>query len=259
MMIRIGPKMANNSVSHFNKVVVTVDLDNYLSSTIELAAALALANQTGLHGLFVEDQDLLHMAGFSFTREVSLVSAQSRVLDHQQLLCSFNARSRHFRQSLAHHAEQSSLPWSYSTVRGQKIKMALEKSIDAEYLIIGQSKETRTQAAISLSSPIRILLMNNHHQRLQQALDVVVETLAGQSIELLTMSSNDSDNQNIELLEDKIKTFSDTRITPVDKDSLPAVLAMQNQPVSYVIASRHDAEIIQPIMQQANCPVIVVS
>lgn len=244
-----------------NKVVFTVDLDNYLQSTIELASAIALANQTGIHGLFVEDLDLLHVASYSFTREISLVSAQARVLNNQQLLCSFNARSRHFRQSLLRHAEQSSLPWSFSTARGQKINMALEKSANAEYLIIGQSEIIRNQSGAPGFRTKRILFINNHNQRLLRVLDLIMDKFTGQPVELLVVSSPDESTG--EYWDQLIKTLSThpphSRLTRIDHDSLLATLPIQSHSIDYVVASRHEPELVRQVIQQVSCPVILVS
>ena len=244
-----------------NKVVFTVDRDSYLQSTIELATVIALANQTGIHGLFVEDLDLLHMAGYPFAQEISLVSAQSRVLDNRQMLCSFKARSRHFRQFLVQHAEHSSLPWSFSTVRGQKINMALEKSANAEFLIIGQSEKARAQPQVSGANAARILLINNHNQHLLQVLDLVMEKFTGQPVELLVISSpQESTDHKWERLLNKLSTYPPhSRLTRIDRDSLQATLAKQNLSFDYVIATRHETELIRKIMQQVSCPVILVS
>lgn len=245
-----------------NKVVFTVNRDSYLQSTIELASAIALANQTGIHGLFVEDRDLIHMASYPFAQEISLVNAQSRVLDSQQLHCSFKARSRHFRQSLVRHAEHSSLPWSFSTARGQKINIALEKSVNAEFLIIGQSEKARTQPNVSGANSVRILLLSNHNhcQHLIQVLDLVMEKFTGQSIELLVVSSlQESSRENGGQLNIQLSDHPHSSVIQLDQGSLSATLAIKNQPFEYVIASRHEAELIPKIMQQESCPVILVS
>ena len=156
---------------HFNRVVVTANLECYLPPAIELAIAIARSNNSGLHGLFIEDLDLLQIAGLPFSSEVSLASGQARVLDSQQVTLGFNARSRHFRRSLLQQAEKSSLPWSYSKARGGKLSKALEESINAEFLVIGQSRGALN--ATGTMRPKRILLIGSDSQRLFQALDNV--------------------------------------------------------------------------------------
>ena len=67
------------------RVIVTVDAQSHLPPTIELAVALAASRQIALHGVFVEDVDLMRVAQLPFTQEVPLFSGQPRSLDNRQL------------------------------------------------------------------------------------------------------------------------------------------------------------------------------
>jgi len=238
-----------------NKVVVTVDAESTLSSTLELASALAVASQSELHGLFIEDLDLLRVASLPFAREVMLAGGQPRILDNQQLLSSLNARSRHFRQSLARYAQQSALAWTYSTVRGRRRSMELAESTGAEFLIIGQPSDRQSQILNSR----RILLINDKNPRLHQALDVVLANFPEQSVDLLLASSvKVPARKGLQQLTRKLEAHPNSSLTQVDPDKLVAALALKAQPVDFVIASRQEPELLQQIMQRASCPVIVV-
>ena len=92
------------SIDLSNKVVVTGDIESSLTKTLDLAIALALASKSELHGLFIEDLNLLRAASLPFVQEVILASGRPRVLDNQQVLRSYEVRSRSFRQSLARQA-----------------------------------------------------------------------------------------------------------------------------------------------------------
>jgi hypothetical protein len=238
--------------------MVTANLECYLPPAIELAIAIARSNNSGLHGLFIEDLDLLQIAGLPFASEVSLVSGQVRVLDSQQVTLGFNARSRHFRRSLLQQAEKSSLPWSYSKVRGGKLSKALEESTNAEFLVIGQS--TGALNATGSMRPKRILLIDNHSQRLYQALDVVLDNLTGLSFELLFVPpSSGVSASTAELLIGKLASHPHGRLVQLSPESLPAVTQARGAPISCVIISRHRPELMQQVLQQLSCPMIVVS
>jgi len=243
---------------HFNRVVVTANLECYLPPAIELAIAIARSNNSGLHGLFIEDLDLLQIAGLPFSSEVSLASGQARVLDSQQVTLGFNARSRHFRRSLLQQAEKSSLPWSYSKARGGKLSKALEESINAEFLVIGQSRGALN--ATGTMRPKRILLIDNHSQRLYQALDVVLENFSGLSFELLLVPPSSGISANtLELLSAKLASHSHGRLVELSPESLHAVTQIPGAPVSCVIISRQRPELMQQVLQHLSCPMIVVS
>jgi nucleotide-binding universal stress UspA family protein len=53
------------------RVVVTLDATSENHAAIDTAARLAARARAPLHGLFVEDQDLLHLAGLPFARQVT--------------------------------------------------------------------------------------------------------------------------------------------------------------------------------------------
>jgi hypothetical protein len=238
-----------------NTVVVTVDAETTLSSTLELASALAVASQSELHGLFIEDLDLLRVASLPFAREVMLAGGQPRILDNQQLLCSLNARSRHFRQSLERYAQQSALVWTYSTVRGRRRSMELAESAGAEFLIIGQPGDRQSQ----ILNAKRILLINDKNPRLQQALDVVLANIPGQSIELLLASPMKvSAWKSLQQLTSKLEAHPNSSLSQINPGTLVSTLTLKAQPVDFVIASRQEPELLQQIMQCATCPVIVV-
>ncbi len=238
-----------------NKVVVTVDAESSLSSTLELASALAVASQSELHGLFIEDRDLLRVASLPFAREVILASGQPRILDNQQLLRSFKARSRYFRQSLARHAQQSTLVWTYSTVRGDKRSIELAKSVEAEFLIIGQPTDTRSNVV----NRKRILLTNSQNPKLYQALDVVLENFRDQPVELLlTSSANVSMQDSLRQLMKKLENHPLSSLVQIKPAALVTTLALKGPAVDFVIASRRDLELLEKILQRAHCPIIVV-
>ena len=238
-----------------NKVVVTVDVESSLASTLELAIAMAVASKSELHGLFIEDLDLLRVASLPFAREVILASGQPRILDNQQLLRSFKARSRYFRQSLARHAQQSAIVWAYSTVRGNRRSIQMAESVEAEFLIIGQPTESRSNAV----KRKRILLVDSENPRLYQALDVVLGNFGGQSIELLLASSMESQAQdNLPQLTRKLEVHPHSSLIQINPAALVTTLALKGPPLDFVIASRSDPELLQKIMQLTTCPVIVV-
>jgi hypothetical protein len=243
---------------HINRVVVTANLECYLPSAIELAIAIARSNNSGLHGLFIEDLDLLRVADLPFSSEVSLASGQARVLDSQQVTLGFNARSRHFRRSLLRQAEKSSLPWSYSKARGGKLSKALEESINAEFLVIGQSRGALNPSATM--RPKCILLLDNHRQRLFQALDVVLGNFTGNFFELLFVPPSSGVSANtVELLSDKLLLHPHSRLVQLSPESLSAVTQTPGAPISCVITSRQRPELMQQVLQHLSCPMIVVS
>lgn len=233
-------------------IVVTIDIDGFPAPALELAVDLALEQQTGLHGLFIEDLDLVHVAGLPFTREVSLIGASPRTLDYQRLLRRLNASSRQFRQSLAHQAERVSVSWSYSRVRGRKRSLEFGELAAAEFLIIGQTAAPREQKAESKT----ILLLGNHNPRLYQAVGAVLGKLRDWTVEVFLVS--ESDVPALRLV-NQLQAYQNVRLNKIDRDALFGKLESGRSAFDYVIAERNDRILLQYILPGAKCPVVVVS
>jgi hypothetical protein len=54
------------------RVVVSLDAASETAAAIDTAARLAARWRVPLHGLFIEDEELIGLAGFPFARQVSL-------------------------------------------------------------------------------------------------------------------------------------------------------------------------------------------
>ena len=55
-------------------VLIVVDTENYSPATIQLAVEIAASLQTGLRGLFIENENLLRVAELPFSREITSTS-----------------------------------------------------------------------------------------------------------------------------------------------------------------------------------------
>ena len=125
-------------------------------------------------------------------------------------------------------AEKSSLPWSYSKARGGKLSKALEESINAEFLVIGQSRGALN--ATGTMRPGRILLIDNHSQRLFQALDVVLDNFIGLPFELLFVPRSSGISANTtELLSAKLSSHPQGRLVELNPESNPGLSDRRRQ------------------------------
>src|SRR3546814_8035617 len=86
---------------------------------LELAGALGAANACELRGLYVEDQDLLHLAELPFAREVQISQAISRTLKREQLLQDLRAQAGVARAAMMHQAARHRIAWSFQVAQGR--------------------------------------------------------------------------------------------------------------------------------------------
>ncbi|MEO3428590.1 hypothetical protein AAFN88_07010 [Pelagibius sp. CAU 1746] len=109
---------------HIRRVLVALDSSTACAVTLEVAASLAAATASELSGLFVEDQDLLHLAGLPFAREVQLGKVRpgeslSRDLDPAVLLRDLRAQAAVAREAMAKQAALHRLAWSFQVAKGR--------------------------------------------------------------------------------------------------------------------------------------------
>ena len=103
----------------FRRVLVALDSSAASDATLEIAASLAAGSACELCGLFVEDQDLLRLAGLPFAREIQLSKAMSRTLAPEQLLQDLRAQAGLARTAMARQAALHRVSWSLQVAQGR--------------------------------------------------------------------------------------------------------------------------------------------
>jgi len=100
-----------------NRVIVPLDAASENSTAIDTAARLAARWRVPLHAVFIEDEELIGLAGLPFARQVTLGAGlepltKDHVEDH------FRAFAERARRDLAMAADRHDVKWSFETVRG---------------------------------------------------------------------------------------------------------------------------------------------
>ena len=99
------------------RVIVPLDTTSETGAAIDTAAYLAARWGVPLHGVFVEDEELISLAGLPFARQVTLGAGlepltKDHVEDH------FRAFAERARREFAAAADRHGVKWSFETVRG---------------------------------------------------------------------------------------------------------------------------------------------
>jgi len=106
------------------RVVVQLDAASATSTAIDTAARLAARWRVPLHGVFIEDEELIGLAGLPFARQVTLGTGlepltRDHVEDH------FRAFAERVRRELAAAADRHGVKWSFEVVRSPPAADAL--------------------------------------------------------------------------------------------------------------------------------------
>lgn len=130
--------MSTSTMQPRERILVALDASPQSLAALQAAAQLAAALHTELHGLFVEDTELLCMCALPFAREIGSFSAQLRPLDSRALERQLRARADLLRQRLAQVAETLQLSWSFQVARGRVTDEVLAAAENVLLLSLGR-------------------------------------------------------------------------------------------------------------------------
>jgi len=123
----------------FQRILVALDASPNSLAALEAAIVLAADLQAELVGLFVEDADLLRLAGLPFARQQGFYSPAPRPLDRPQVERELRARARRAEQALAIMAERAQVRWSFRVARGTIAAELLAAAAEADLISLGRS------------------------------------------------------------------------------------------------------------------------
>jgi nucleotide-binding universal stress UspA family protein len=146
----------------FRRVVVALDASSHSWTALLTAARLAASFGADLEGLFVEDINLLRMAGMPISREVGFFSGSVRQVDSQQMERQLRAVAARIRQMLAQVADQAEVKWLLQVRRGKVAEeLIAAASSETDLLSLGRHGWPLGRRS-PLGSTARVVLQNHH-------------------------------------------------------------------------------------------------
>jgi nucleotide-binding universal stress UspA family protein len=103
--------------SGVERIVVSLDAASENATAIDTAASLAAHWDAHLHGVFVEDEDLLNLAGLPFARQITLHSG-AEPLTAEEVERHLRAAAETARQALGAAAARHGVKSSFEVIRG---------------------------------------------------------------------------------------------------------------------------------------------
>ena len=126
-------------------ILVALDASHHSLAALEAAAELAASLEAELEGIFVEDANLLRLAGLSVAREVRYPFAAPARPDPARMERALRAQAAQARQALARASEQRHVDWSFRVVRGEVALEVLAAAMEADLLTLGKASRPLTQ------------------------------------------------------------------------------------------------------------------
>lgn len=144
------------------RILVAIDAAPASVSTLETAANLAAALNAELHGIYVEDINLLRLAGLPFAREFAWSSATELHLDYQRMERVLRGRSSHARQAVLSISNRLKVQGSLQVARGHVVQELLQAAGDVDLLILGKGGTKRMGSValrVAQEAPCSVLLL----------------------------------------------------------------------------------------------------
>jgi hypothetical protein len=120
------------------RVAVALDASPHSLQGLALAAGIAAALNAELEGVFVEDTELLRLAGLPFLRELRVATLCESTLDADRLQRELRAAARGVRERLERTAAELGVAWSFRVWRGDLEAEILGAALDAELFALGR-------------------------------------------------------------------------------------------------------------------------
>ena len=168
------------------RILVALDASPHSLAALEAASELADALKAELAGIFVEDVNLLHLAGLPFAREVGYPSGVDRPLDSPIMERGLRIQAERARQTLASVAARRHIQWSFRVVRGQVATELLIAAQEADLLALGKASWASTRrvrlgatARVVVSQAPHLVLLLQHGHAICQPVQVVYDASSG--------------------------------------------------------------------------------
>lgn len=120
-------------------IAVAIDNSPHSRASLEAAVKMASRLQAELVGIFVEDINLLRVAGLPFTEEIRRYSSTTSRLDEEQLERLLRLQAREARELLERAAEALTVRHTFRVLRGMVPDELMSASTEADILVLGRS------------------------------------------------------------------------------------------------------------------------
>jgi nucleotide-binding universal stress UspA family protein len=136
------------------RILLALDASPHGQAAIDAAASLAADMRAELQGLFIEDINLLRLAGLPFTREVDEASAALRPLDVPAMEQALRIKAAEVRQAMATKADELRVRWSFQVTRGEFFRSTLAAATQADLLVLTREGRSPRSVRRAETAPI---------------------------------------------------------------------------------------------------------
>jgi nucleotide-binding universal stress UspA family protein len=156
-----------NDERTIRRILVALDTSRHSLAALEAAADLAINLEAELLGLFVEDVNLLRVAGSPAAQEVRYPFVTAARMERARMERELRAQATQARRALAAACERRQIKWSFRVVRGEVAPEVLEAALEADLLSLGKASRPlirkvrmgSTARLVAAEAPCCVLLL----------------------------------------------------------------------------------------------------
>jgi nucleotide-binding universal stress UspA family protein len=137
------------------RILIAIDASPHSLAALQAAADLASALDADLVGIYVEDINLVKLAGHPYVRQVSYYSATPRQFGTRQAEEELRSQANRARRALALAAQRAQLRFNFRVARGVIEQVLLEAAREADLIILGKAGWSRRRR---MGSTTRLLI-----------------------------------------------------------------------------------------------------
>jgi nucleotide-binding universal stress UspA family protein len=150
------------------RILIGLDTSHHSLAALEAAVELARSLGAELHGLFVEDVNLLRVAELPVAQELQFPFATQAQLNPRRMRRQLRAQAQQARQALSSICRRERIEWSFQVVRGEVSASVLEEAAKADLLCVGRASRPvmhqpgagSTAEAAATGAPRSVLLIS---------------------------------------------------------------------------------------------------
>ncbi len=240
-------------------VVLAADVGSYSNTTLSLAVQMAASIKSRLRGVFIEDEDLMQVAGLPCTREISLTTALERPTSVAQMQRALRSVAEQFSQSLQQQAQARQIDWSFDYTRGRLREIGLNPGADVAYVIVGRPVGRRIEVS-GQPRTRRILLLATRSPHQEHALSVALDSFGPVTIELTRVNEASPQGKPAEIKVLRNQAENRIRLVDLERARLFELLSKKGYLFDCAILPRNEeADEVLRIMERLVCPVILTA
>jgi len=263
--------MSNTSkieiVSARKRMLVVLDCFQDHQAILDIATNLAVKQKAEISALFVEDVNLLHLAGLPFATEVDRISSMERQMDQGRITSAMEKQARQIEKLLQQLQQQSKLQISLNVVRGHFTAEAMS-AVEVDLLLLNKRgmrfAEVTQRMEKAYNLPLWVLYDGSLSA--QHALLIAGELLQGQmllNVVLKVQSQQEATAMKLEVQEFFSGVEVELHFYAEADENFPFVLQnIKQRGCRVMVLGRQNPENTRQtamlFAEKANCPVLVV-